>query len=282
MASLSSTVNLQSVDMTSSHAGANDVVRALAANPAFRAATAEELVNEHNPFRRPVRPDDLAWLDFSVPLVPAKVLMLSGLLGHRMLRNVYDADVLYVPDQPTRAAMSDGGHFYSAENRARGALAAPVLERHLFAMLAGERESLAGSGINSLRRHVRARNEELVDAPRRAFEVARATRDRRNDAVFLLVQLAAILPAAHAAIGRHALGDYDLALPGVRVQVLDEYRDWVKRASLYSRLFAEAGLSAAPVAYWQFFLGSSLGRANHLHFLARQPERFGEFLGALT
>jgi hypothetical protein len=148
MASLSSTVNLQSVDMTSSHAGANDVVRALAANPAFRAATAEELVNEHNPFRRPVRPDDLAWLDFSVPLVPAKVLMLSGLLGHRMLRNVYDADVLYVPDQPTRAAMSDGGHFYSAENRARGALAAPVLERHLFAMLAGERESLAGSGIN--------------------------------------------------------------------------------------------------------------------------------------
>lgn len=287
MTSLSSTVDMKSVDaktvdMTSTHAGANDVVQAFAANPAFRAATAAELVNEHNPFRRPVRPDDLAWLDFSVPLVPTKALMLSGLLGHRMLRNVYDADTLYVPEQPTPAAASDGGHFYSAENRARGALAAPVLERHLFTMLADERQPLAGSGIGSLRRHVRARNEELADTPRRAFEVARETGDRRNAAIFLLVQLAAILPAVHAAIGRHALGDYDAALPGVRAQVLDEYRGWVTRASRYGRLFTDAGLSAAPVAYWQFFLGSSLGRANHLHFLARQPERFGEFLGALA
>lgn len=278
----SSTVDVKSVGTTSTHADANDVVRAFAANPAFRAATADELVNEHNPFRRPVRPDDLAWLDFSVPLTPGKALMLSGLLGHRMLRNVYDSDTLYVPEQLTSAAASDGVHFYSAENRARGALAAPVLERHLFTMLANERQPLAESSIDSLRRHVRTRNEELVDVPRLAFEVARATGDRHNAAIFLLVQLAAILPAMHAAIGRHALGDYDTALPGMRAQVLREYRDWVERASRYGRLFTEAGLSAAPVAYWQFFLGSSLSRANHLHFLARQPKRFGEFLGVLA
>jgi hypothetical protein len=282
MVAMSSTVDMKSAGVTSTRTGANDVVQAFAANPAFRAATAEELVNEHNPFRRPVRPDDLAWLNFSVPLIPAKALMLSGLLGHRMLRNAYDVDTLYVPAKPNPAAVSDGGHFYSAENRARAALAAPVLERHLFTMLAGERQPLAGLGVDSLWRHVQARNEELVDVPRRAFEVTRATTDRRNAAIFLLVQLAAILPATHAAIGRHALGDYDSALPGVREQVLDEYHGWVQRASQYGRLFTEAGLSAAPVAYWQFFLGSSLGRANHLHFLARQPERFGEFLGALA
>lgn len=270
------------VDVTSTHLGPNDMVRTFAANPAFRAATAEELVNEHNPFRRPVRPDDLAWLDFSAPLVPAKALMLSALLGHRMLRNVYDADTLYVPEQPNPAAVSDSGHFYSAENRAWGALAAPVLERHLFTMLIDEREPLTGTGIAALQEHIRTRNEELLDAPRRAFEVARATRDRRNAATFLLVQLSAILPAVHAAIGRYALGDYDAALPGVRAHALDEYRSWVERAWQYGRLFAEAGLSAAPVAYWQFFLGSSLSRANHMHSLARQPERVGEFLGALA
>lgn len=270
------------VDMTVTHLDPNEVVRTFAANPAFRAATAEELINEHNPFRRPVRPDDVAWLDFSVPLVPAKALMLSALLGHRMLRNIYDADTLYVPAQLTAAAVSDGGHFYSAENRARGALAAPVLEQHLFTMVADERKPLAGSGIAALQAHVRARNEELADAPRRAFKVARATRDRRNAAMFLLVQLAAILPATHAAIGRYVLGDYDPALPGVRTHVLDEYRNWVERTRQYGRLFAAIRLTAAPVAYWQFFLGSSLGRANHLHFLARQPERVGEFLGALV
>lgn len=282
MVSLSSTVDVKSADLTSTHGGANNTVRAFAANPAFRAATAEELTNEHNPFRRPVRPDDLAWLDFSAPLAPEKALLLSGLLGHRMLRNVYDADTMYIPERPTPAAGSDGDHFYSAESRARGTLAAPVLERHLFTMLADQRQPLTGSGIHSLGEHVRARNEELTDTPRRAFKVAQATADRRNAATFLLLQLAAIVPAMNAAIGRHALGDYDMTLPGVRAQVLDAHRDWIDRTSQYGRLFTEAGLSPAPVAYWQFFLGSSLGRANHMHFLARRPEKLGELLGSLA
>lgn len=282
MAPPPSTVDVKAMDVTSTSTPPNDVVRAFAANPPFRAATAEELISERNPFRRPVRPDDLPWLDFSEPLVPAKSLMLSGLLGHRMLRNIYDTDMLYVLEQPTPTAISDRSHFYSAGNRARGALAAPILERHLFTMLAGERPPLNGPGVDSLRRHIQSRNEELVDAPRRAFEAARKTKDRRNSATFLLVQLAAILPAAHAAIGRPALGDYEAALPGVRNYILDEYCGWVKRTSQYNKMFTEVGLNPAPVAYWQFFLGSSLGRANHLNFLARQPEKFGEFLGALA
>jgi hypothetical protein len=270
------------VDVISTHLGPNDVIRAFAANPAFRAATAEELINDHNPFRRPVRPDDLAWLDFSIPLIPANALMLNALLGHRMLRNIYDVDTIYVPEQPSSAAVSDSCHFYSAENRALSALAAPVLEQHLFTMLINERAPMAGSGMAALQEHIRTRNEELLDTPRRAFEVARATRDRRSAATFLLVQLSAILPAAHTAIGRYALGDYDASLPGVRAHALDEYLSWVERTWQYGRLFTEVGLSATPVAYWQFFLGSSLARANHLHFLARQPGRLGEFLGALA
>jgi hypothetical protein len=43
----------------------NDVLREFAANTAFRAAEWEELTTEDNPFRRPVRPDDLTWLDYS-------------------------------------------------------------------------------------------------------------------------------------------------------------------------------------------------------------------------
>ncbi len=277
MASVVSTVDVQSTPV-----GPNDLVKAFAANPAFRAATAEELINEQNPFRRPVRPDDLDWLDFSAPLAPATVLMLSGLLGHRMLRNIYDTDTLYLPEEHNAAAVADGGHFYSVENRVRGALAAPVLERHLFTMLTDERVPLDGLGIDALRTHVQRRNEDLVDAPGRAFDVALATRDRRNAATFLLVQLAAILPATHSAIGRHALSDYDIALPGVARHVLDGYRSWVQRRAQYDALFSEAGLTSAPATYWQFFLGSSLGRANYLQYLARQPERVGEFLGALA
>jgi hypothetical protein len=47
---------------------ANAIVRQFAANPAFRAAERHELVTEDNPFRRPVRPDDLSWLDYGAVL----------------------------------------------------------------------------------------------------------------------------------------------------------------------------------------------------------------------
>ena len=258
----------------------HDVVRAFAANPAFRAATAEELTNEHNPYRRPVRPDDLPWLNFGKPLPAHKVLRLSGLLGHRILRNCYDVEEPFLPDRQNRAAEQDAAHFYDPRSRADAALSAPILERHLFDMLEGEREPLAATDIARLRRHIVARAEELTAEPGRAFDVALRTRDRHNAATFLLVQLSAMLPAAATALGRHAAADYDRAHPEARAWLAAQHRAWTGRGAAYAALFEQAGLTAAPVAYWQFFLSTSLGRANHLIFLSRYPERYAEFLGA--
>lgn len=261
-------------------ASAHDLVRAFAANPAFRAATADELVNSSNPFRRPVRPDDLSWLDFGAPLPAQKALRLNGLLGHRILRNCYDVEEPFLPAAPNPAADTDGAHFYSPGSRAGAALAAPVLERHLFHMLDGERQPPPGRDLDALRRHVGERAVELATQPGRAFDVALRTRDRRNAATFVLVQLSAITPASAAALGRHAVADYDSAHPRARGWLSAQHRAWTERGPAYSSLFGQAGLTAAPVAYWQFFLGSSLGRANHLLFLSRHPERFAAFLGA--
>lgn len=259
----------------------HQLVRAFADNPAFRAATAEELTNEHNPFRRPVRPADLGWFNFGKTLPVHKALRLSGLLGQRILRNCYDVEEFFLPSAPNAAAAEDGANFYAPRTRAQAALAAPVLERHLFHMLEGEREALpAGAGLEVLRRHVAGRAEELTAHPGRAFDVALRTKDRRNAATFVLVQLSAILPAAAIALGRHAAADYDSAQPAARAWLAAQHRDWADRGAAYTALFEQTGLTAAPVAYWQFFLTTSLGRANHLRFLSRHPERFAEFLGA--
>ena len=47
---------------------ASQALREYVANPLFRAARFEELVIDDNPYRRPVRPDDLEWLRFDGPL----------------------------------------------------------------------------------------------------------------------------------------------------------------------------------------------------------------------
>ncbi|MGK5631060.1 hypothetical protein [Streptomyces sp. URMC 123] len=239
-----------------------------------------ELVNEQNPFRRPVRPHDLGFLDYGKPLAAGDVLKLSGLLGHRMLRNVYDADLLFLPGPAGHPSRTDAAAFYSAENRLLGRRAAAVLEHHLFDWLSEGREPLPGGGARGLEERVLGVFEERRSRPSRALEVALGARHRADAAAFALVQLTAVRPAVHSAVGRNLIGDYDAAHPTLRHLLLEDFRERADRAEDYRALLAGAGLSDDPYAYWQFFLSSSLAGANHLHRLAHDHERVLEFLGA--
>jgi hypothetical protein len=113
----------------------NEVIRSYAANPALRSATGSELVNHTNPFRRPVRREDLQFLDYRGVLHPDRLLSLRSLLGHRMLLNIYEAEPLFLPPSGDSEAWTDFSSFYSPEARALGDSARPLLENHLFAFL---------------------------------------------------------------------------------------------------------------------------------------------------
>ncbi|CAO5157071.1 Peptide synthetase [Frankia sp. AiPs1] len=268
--------------------GAHALVRAFAANPAFRAAEWKELTTEDDPYRRPVRPADLGWLDYGEPLRGDQMLKLSGLLGHRMLRNIYDADLLHLPVGGTtgstgsisKAAERDAADFYSADNRLRGALARPVLERHLFSFLAGQRPGLASTSLEAVRAELHGLWEARRDHPGDAFVALRGTRDRREATTFALLQLSAYLPAARTAAARAALGEYDLTQPRARAVLFDDYQRWVTDGPAWAALLGAAGLTATVGAYWQLYLNTALARGNHLHQLSRAPERHAELLGA--
>ncbi|MEU6172578.1 hypothetical protein ABZ832_11670 [Streptantibioticus parmotrematis] len=264
------------------HQDANSIVKAFAANTAFRAAEWEELTTEENPFRRPVRPDDLAWLDYSKPMPTAKALKLSALLGHRMLRNVYDSGLLYLPPTAGDAAANDGAAFYSDRNRILSALAQPILEQHLFTLLDGERKPLGSADPEALKREVREYHRQRQAETGKAFAAALSTKDRKASATFVMLQLSAYLPAAKAAAGRAALGEYDVTHPGGRTYLLDEYRTWAGLHDSYRSLLDGAGLKPTAAAYWQLYLGTSLARGNHLHWLSHNREKYPEFLGALV
>lgn len=261
---------------------ANDVVRAFAANAAFRAATAEELTTADNPYRRPVRPADLEWLDYSRPMPEEKALLLSALLGHRMLRNAYDADLVYLAPRRSEAADADAARFYSVENRVLAARAAPILERHLFTFVDERVTPLPAPARDEVEGEVAGYHEQRASEPGQAFEIALSRRRRRDAATFLLLQLSAFAPAIQSAIARSALGEYDLAHPRLRRFLWGEYERWADRRPAYAALLTDAGVSPAPAAHWQFYLGSSLARGNLLHRLARDHERLFELLGALV
>ncbi|MEX3105831.1 hypothetical protein [Streptomyces sp. ST1015] len=260
----------------------NALLKAYAANTAFRAATAEELTNPRNPFRRPVRPDDLAWLDYSPVLPDERQLLLSGLLGHRMLRNVYDAETAVLPPQADPAAAADGAHFHSAANRLLGTLVRPVLENHLLGHLDEGREELPAPTADALKAVVREYAERRAAEPYSAFATAAGRKDANSAATFLLIQAGVFLPAAYTAIGRGALAETSLAHPGLRAELQEIRRGWVEAAELYRSLFSGAGLTCSPAAYWQFSLGTSLARGNHLLGLSLAGDRLPELLGAVA
>ncbi|MFF1379238.1 hypothetical protein [Streptomyces sp. NPDC058308] len=258
----------------------NGIVRRYAANTPFRSATAEELVNEDNPFRRPVRPHDLGFLDYGTPLTADRALRLSALLGHRMLRTVHDADQLFVPaGGDGHPSADDAEAFRSVENRVLALQAGQVLEHHLFHWL-GELHTPVEGGSDAVVRHVQGVLEERRAHPGKALDVARSCRHRTDAATFTLAQLTAARPAVQSAVSRGLLGDYGTAHPALRGLLLDDLRDRAHRLPHYEALLAGAELSAEPYAYWQFLLGSSLAGANHLHSVARDHARLGEFLGA--
>ncbi|MDT8913084.1 hypothetical protein [Amycolatopsis sp. PS_44_ISF1] len=261
---------------------ANDVVKAFAANPAFRAAEWEELTTEDDPHRRPVRPDDLEWLDYSKPMPAPKALKLSALLGHRMLRNVYDAGHVHLPPRRTEVNEVSARQFHSAQNRILGALARPILERHLFTLLDELRPSLSTVDSETITGTVLDYHEQRRSEPGRAFDVALRTRGRKEAASFMLLQLSAFRPAAHTAFGQAATGEYDTGHPALRGLLLEDYRGWADRAPAYRELLAGASLCPTAGAYWQLYLGTSLGRGNLVHHLAGDPSKIFELAGAFV
>jgi len=291
MGTPTATDDLQDLRELLSSANPNDIVKAFAANPAFRAAEWEELTTENNPYRRPVRPDDLAWLDYSRPMPEFKALKLSALLGHRMLRNVYDAEFHYLPDYRDDANSADLATFYAPRNRILGALARPILERHLFTVLDDVRPEPAGvtgsggdasADVEALARAAATELERRLAEPGTAFEAAGRTKHRRESSNFLLLQLSTFRPAGWAALGRLGLGEYHRAHPDLRTLLQERYQRVLAGGPSYRELLAASGLTPVVGAYWQLYLGSSLGRGNHLLHLAASPEHLFALLGAIV
>ncbi|MFT4043085.1 MAG: hypothetical protein QM673_07980, partial [Gordonia sp. (in: high G+C Gram-positive bacteria)] len=251
-----------------------------AANPAFRAAEWSELTTPGNPYRRPVRPDDLKWVKYDKPMTAERSLRLSALLGHRMLRNIYDHRVSLVPPVVDGAVLGDRAEFYATRARINAELARPVLERHLFAFLDEDAPEGVSADIDAAIDAVAATAQEIATGRLRTAVAAERLTGRREAAVYVLVQYHGMIPAVREALGRAGIGEFPAHADAVQSLLLDSYRDWVGARSPYRELLSAAGLSQTPGAQWQLVLGTSLGRGNHLLSLADDGSRLAELLGA--
>lgn len=255
-----------------------EYARRYAANPLYRAATFNERVIEDDPYRRPVRPEDLEWIDYSEPITRARAQELSSLIGHRLLLNIFDARKVLLPRRLTEERRQSRELFYAEHSIRLGEAIRPFLERHVFGFAEAEATerrtggsaAAIGAGLDGLRQ---ARRE----AAGALAALVSGSPDPRRAGTTVAIQL---LGQALSGPAQPSAG-----LTGPAGAPLDRTPAITGRGpagQALRDLCAAAGLRTEPHAYYQFYLPSTFGLMNYLSATAHNPGRVFGYLGALT
>lgn len=258
-------------------------IRLYASNPIF-ADTGEWMI-EDNPYRRPVHQSAVGTLDFNRPLRKAEVFARSALAAHRMLLNIYETDLLFLPNEGFAAKKNDFARFYSNENKILGEIIRPTLEAHAFAFLEDEVSISREWSIDSLRSYLCS----LIEAHERTgLDIVTAvlsSREPEKSAIDFLVQVASDFLTESSATARNVLGKYGAIQSELFRILIDDYGHGFhhkKHSTLFENTMASLGLSTQAHSYWQFYLGSSLALGNYYHYVSRNHSKFFRCLGAMA
>ena len=244
----------------------------------------DSFIVEGNPYCRPIRPQDLAELDFSAPLSASELSLPSALSAHRMLLNIYESDLIFLPKSGFETVERDFRLFYSDDVKLAGETIRPTLERHVFAFLdqeidvSGRWTLPAMKGFFENRLEAAGKSESTLAA---AILAANSPNKAAHD---FLVQLAGDFLTEASAMARNVLGNFGPPLSELFKVLIDEYGYGVhqtKHSTLFEELLESYELSSDVHAYWQFYLTSSLALTNYFHYVSRNHGNFFRYLGAL-
>ena len=111
------------------------IIEEFAGNPLLGDASEDELILLDSPYRRPTRIFDNRFIDFDRPLAKEDLASNSSLSTHRLLLNIYESDMLFLPKDGSPAALASMRKFYGYEHSLRAEKARSILERKAFAFL---------------------------------------------------------------------------------------------------------------------------------------------------
>ena len=257
-------------------------IAAYAANPLF--GDSKNWVIENNPFRRPVRPQDLEQYSFTEPAGADALGSGSGLCAQRMLLNIYETELMFLPAANFAGARNDFRLFYSNENRLAGETIRPTLEHHVFDFLNSEIDVSGDWTQSEMASFFDWRLDAAAKSENTVGSAIRSARNSGEAATTFLIQLAGDFLTEASAMARNVLGNFGLAQSELFKVLIDEYGYGVheaKHSTLFGDTLRSRGLSAQVHAYWQLYLASSLALTNYFHFVTRNHEHFFRYLGAL-
>jgi hypothetical protein len=254
-----------------------------AANPLF--ADTEQWTIHDNPYRRPVDQGAVGALDFSKPITRDEFLTASALAANRMLLNIYESDLIFLPEDDFTSKQDDWTLFYSNENKLLGEMIRPSLESHVFGFLDGEIAVPDNWSPEALRSYLGSLLETHEQAELELVTAILSSKEPEKNAVAYLIQVASDFLSESSATARNVLGKYGTIQSELFKILIDDYGYGVhhaKHSTLFENTMESCGLSTKAHSYWQFYLSSSLAIGNYYHYVSRDHGKFFKCLGAIA
>jgi hypothetical protein len=253
-------------------------------------AQADELQIDGDPFRRPTRAKDLPFLSLDRPLPLNRLASNSALVLHRLLLNVYETDLLFLPTRDATSCWAAFDAFYGAEAQRRADQARPHLEHLAFAGLVDEVDitgTWQGDHLCAYFRSFLAEEKANATQGPAADPILAAilgAQDPQAVAHHYLIQMAPDFLSEASAMARLAPGAYGPLQSALFNVLIDEYGAAVHRAkhsTLYEATLTSRGLDPRLHCYWQFYQPGALALTTYFHYVARNKAHFFRYLGAL-
>jgi hypothetical protein len=266
------------------------IIEEFAGNPLLGDASEDELILLDSPYRRPTRIFDNRFIDFDRPLAKEDLASNSSLSTHRLLLNVYESDMLFLPKDASPAALASMRKFYSYEHTLHAEKARSILERKAFAFLDEDVEIIgAWSGemvVQYFRKYLDAEQsaaDQGIEADPLLSKIVHARAPGPLARHYLIQQAADFLTEA-SAMARYITGSYGNLQSTLFNILIDEYGAGVharKHSTLFEDTLESLGMQTEVHAYWQFYHASSLALVNYFHYVTRNKALFFRYLGAL-
>jgi hypothetical protein len=234
-------------------------------------------------WKRPLRPQGFPYTKFQ-DVTRENLFNYSSLTLNRILTALYEQDFLYLPDSAENI-LDDLHHVYNKDLRSLAAVLIPEIERKIFHNL--QREVKVGGKWDKeiFKNYFIDKYERNVDTEIKSLNLIKVSSEPPLLARLLLMQHAVDFLPESSHMVRFAKGDYGEEQSALFRVLLDEFgygKHAAKHSSLFKETLKSADLFPNSHAYWNYYLTSSLLNNNYFHMLTRSPERFFEYIGAIT
>lgn len=283
---VASALNLASPAVVESLLPPGDIKKLIelyAARPLFD--NTPEWIIRDNPYRRPVNWNAVQQLDFNTSLNRAEILGANALAAHRMLLNIYETDLIFLPASDFNAKRNDFASYYSNENKMLGELIRPTLEAHVFNFLKDEINVTGRWSVAALKSYLQAIIAKHEQSELEICNAVLASADPERACRSLLLQVAGDFLSEASASARNILGKYGEIQSEFFKIVIDDYGYGVhpaKHSTLFENTLSTCGLVSDVHAYWQFYLSSSLALNNYYHYVSRDHSKYFQAIGAIA